>query len=183
MSIGLSPSADVPGDWDATAVHVRGGKVISGLPFYLDDTKIPFVTRWIDADYGVGQPPLPGFLHRVSDQRLIEYFNNRTLDRDSSVTLRLIRDMAGAYPDDVYLQMHRIDMEARCGDLLLARDLWAKWSETAASHPDRLLRAAAHRVYAVVERACYEHEYPHIPVIAQVLPPQETSAARGLGSG
>lgn len=185
LAVDLKPSADTPGDWDATEVQVSIGSVISALPSHLDNLQTPFVSpHWLNADYDPGQPPLQHFLHRVNDSRLVTYFNDRLEDRNTSESLQLIRDIAADHPDDVYIQMHRIDMEARCGDLLTASDLWAKWGKAAAQHPDRLLRAASHRVYAVLERAVYDREYPEIPVSAEVLPPfkdPEKFSGRGAG--
>jgi hypothetical protein len=181
LTVDLKPSTDTPGDWDATEVHVCIGSVIAGLPAYLDGLQARFTPpHWLSADFDPGQPPLLHFLHRVNDARLVPYMNSA---RGTTECLGLIRGMAADYPDDVCLQMHRIDMEARYGDLAVASDLWTQWGEAAAQHPDRLLRATSHRVHAVLERASYDHDYPEIPVSAEVLPPEEKGTDRVVGRG
>ncbi|MCB9770428.1 MAG: hypothetical protein H6752_19695 [Candidatus Omnitrophica bacterium] len=89
--------------------------------------------------------PLPCFLRRIDDERIVSYINKRLQGEFTESDLPDFRELAAEFPDDPYIQMHAMDVEANYGDVALATQLLEKWEETLRTSPDPLLREVSER--------------------------------------
>ncbi|MCA9437968.1 MAG: hypothetical protein KC978_19445, partial [Candidatus Omnitrophica bacterium] len=100
-----------------------------------------------------GQKPLPSFLHRIDDERLVEYMKKRLDASFSESDLAEFRELAAAFPKDPYIQMHAMEVESNYGDPELAEEIMEKWKETLENSPDVLFREISQRAIKAVWQA------------------------------
>ena len=191
----LVPSSTTPGDWDLV-----GGSAdvkVRQLGYSFDRMK-DRIGRWIERtvktatgrgssyeviDYSAGITPdqgrLPHFLHRVDDPRLVAYMADRRLAGAEGVSPMLLRDIAADHPNDPYIQLHHIEMEALHDNLETAEDLWAQWKPVFDKHPDPLLRDVSRRVWATLEAERFTRDCPGVAKYWEVCP---SNASRLAGT-
>ena len=169
-SFTLKPSPDIPGDWDLVDGEIRGLEIrknkMFGKEFFkdlylsssLDDLKQNFVSylpksrieKIFHYKWDSARGSLPSFLHRVDDSRIIEYYRLRQNGIINENTLQLSQDLAASHPNDHYVTLHIVEMEALKGDPLEALNLWKKWKKSHGSYPDPLLLHLAESVFHTV---------------------------------
>ena len=148
--VGLIPSSVVPGDWDA-------GEATMGLSTsYLFERCNVFIKtfskmgdilefdRWKEAAhnfsqlgqsqdqefaYADGEPVQCSFLHRVDDAEVAAYFAKRFNNERGASVLQMARDIQQRHPQDVYLALHRAELEAWHGNVKDAEEMWALWTK------------------------------------------------------
>jgi len=110
----FSPSRLQPGDWDLVAVKPESER------HHRTDTDVHLPT------------PVPSFLHLVPDERIIEHFTlcstaNKEKAENRSALLRLSRNLAESYRDDLYvraLYLFELAMNNRFRELEIELGKW-----------------------------------------------------------
>jgi hypothetical protein len=106
------------------------------------------------ATYDRSDPPLKSFFHRLDDSRIREYFALRRKGNLDQQQRNLMKAILKDQPNDPYLQLHDIEMEALLGDTDLARRLLNEWKEANREDPVDPLHQAARIVTDTVSLAC-----------------------------
>jgi hypothetical protein len=176
----LRRSTQTPGDWDL----VGGGITVKGNDAYIAATSGNWQTfstpsqgnsiwdrveNWLKR-YGMkvsttgelrtSEMPIPSFLHRVEDARLVSYCRERLKGPESYSDLEMIRAANGANTPDPCLGLHRVALEAQCGNLEESRRAWERWEAAygASAHP--FLRSTALRAYRILQTEEWRRRYP-----------------------
>jgi hypothetical protein len=166
LTMVLEPSEVVPGDWDLaemefswTRFPARSNRIVNNLFDALDalvdrikerfDRSEPEFVVKLDP----GTPRVRSFLHRVDDPRAIDYFESRKKGSVSQEEVPVFRRFLAEHPDDPYLQVHAVDLEAKYGDVAISEGLMNDWRERLETSPDLLLRENAQRAFKSVWKA------------------------------
>lgn len=169
LRVGLSPSEIDDGDWDLASGEYRlhdssffrpamappGNPkgwanlhaIFNRVKAVLEGLARRYKPELLEPDIHMAIPPafspIPSFLHRIADDRLVHYFRQRAMGRFSPDDLDEFRMISADHSDDSHLLVHAIDVEAQYGDLERARVLLAKWKSEHEAEADELLREAA----------------------------------------
>lgn len=166
----LKPSPDIPGDWDLVEGEIRGleiqkNKMFSKeffkdlyLSYSLENLKENFISylpkgcieKIFHYKWDAARGRLPSFLHQVDDSCIVEYYRLRQNGIINENTLQLARDLSASHPNDPYVTLHIVEMEALKGDPLEALKLWKKWKKLHGSYPDPILEQLAESVFHTV---------------------------------
>ena len=71
--------------------------------------------------------PTRSFLHKIDDRRVVSYFDARSEEKLLVEEVENLRSLFADDPEDPYLAVHAIDVEARFGDIDRAVGLMEKW--------------------------------------------------------
>ncbi len=151
LSLNFVPSSTLEGDWDLsggkltlyTSTSTAAKSLREQATYYI--RKI-FLT-WGEPDMVMmldetGQL-LPSYLHRIDDPRILEYFELRSEGRFDKNNLEDFRAILADHPEDLFLQLHQIDVEATYGDLVRAKSIMAVWKDRHWERADKVLRESA----------------------------------------
>ncbi|HBF33936.1 TPA: hypothetical protein DDW35_05180 [Candidatus Sumerlaeota bacterium] len=206
VNIRLRPSTAHPGDWDirsanATVTEQRVPPLKECFShaffrpkdyFEIDNWKKALVEEYFgysnewnsDASYVLGSPVQPSYLHRVDDAALPSYFQKRGQGKTDGEVLEMIRAIQARHPNDIYIALHRAEMEAVHGDVQNADKLWAQWLDQKNKVADPFLRITARRVENRIYTARLQQGHPtfslEIPALSLLTgkentPPHYTS--------
>lgn len=178
FEIRCTPGKNIAGDWDLAFAEFKEvwGEEKKGLvskKFWKDITSsssiIDFkekVSRYFEKKtmghykWDSKKNPCPSILHRVDDQRVVEYFRMRQEGKIDRKALELVRELARDHPGDPYLELHRIEMEALQADPEIASELLKKWEEAHGAFPDPLLKRMVKRVSQTISIEIARKKYP-----------------------
>jgi len=96
----LQPSSTTPGDWDLISISETVQPISNTIRSKNDLSPIK---------------PVPSFLHRIDDKRIIEYFKllpsqNKRGDSDNNPQfLKIASELHIGYPDDIFIKMLYLD--------------------------------------------------------------------------
>ncbi len=172
----LLPSEAIEGDWDLSEAHVEAiepddkmGPIDRASYAYDDDFRNIFkavwafimphteeVTKQMSADYLPSRPKIRSFLHRIDHPELLTYFEMRREEDPPEKCLEILNKIASAYPDDPFLMLHRVELEAQCGNIKTARQVKAQWESQHQAKADPLLLAAAKRTWINLEHYAWK---------------------------
>lgn len=188
LSLALEPSQTIPGDWNLTGGKMGAiGKTatISLLKssFWIDEifashnvqeafsklSRTMMSQKWEDMKLDPSKAPFPSFLHKVNDERIVDYFYKRLDKNISEETLQLIRSIAKDHPEEPYLSLHLLEMEIMVGNLETAETLWEKWVTTNRNHPDPFLLNSAREVFKSLCINRIKTNHPALPKIEKVF--------------
>jgi len=188
LELRMKPSNKIAGDWNLTwgkldsRYKFRKSNLFT-YDFWIDDFfsshnpkeafselyKI-FVSPHVELyqlDPALG--PFPSFLHKTGDERFISYFENRHRENVSENTLEMIREIAADDPNDPYISLHLIEMEAITGNLEKAERLWNKWNEANKNHPDCFLKHSSHVVFKTLCMKKLKKNHPGFPDMGAIF--------------
>ena len=117
-----------------------------------------------------GTPPFRSYLHRLDDKRIPEYFAARRDWTDPADCLDRIRALCADHPDDRFLMLHLVDLEAGQGDLERAREVYARWRGLYEKSAGPILSAVARRAWKAIRRTEWLRRYPDMPTCADRFP-------------
>jgi|GEM_PF-1978766 len=184
----LEPSKKNPGDWDLTDAQIivrEGGlRMFTYSHFweFLKDSKSPkdFFERLgkglrsreiLCFSLDTPQKPIPGFLHRIDDPRIPEYFSRRLRGEDSEAIYEMIKEIAADHETDPYLKLHLIEQEAAYGDANKAQEMWNEWEKKNSPITDAYLEEFSQRAWQHVSGACLKKNHPEIKHYSDVFKP------------
>ena len=149
-AVRMPPQAGVWGTLKATWERLRAvwGRILESSREYLDG--LPLKRQ---SDLDPGTTPVRSFLHSVDDPRLIEYFHACAQERLTPPELENFRQLYADHPDDPFLTVHAIDVEARFGNIERAATLSNDWREQLEGAADPLLRESAKIAFKSVAEA------------------------------
>ncbi|MCB9782988.1 MAG: hypothetical protein H6751_08505 [Candidatus Omnitrophica bacterium] len=160
----LQPSLTIEGDWDL----VDGGFSLydssfssnpggGGFRAWATQVIRRFVMTWGAPDLELrlkkNKSASPSYLHRVDDSRLRKYFDRETEGESNVNDLENIKAILADHPDDPYLLLHLIDLEARHGDLEKAEELMMEWRDQHWEQADPVLKDSASIAFKSVVHA------------------------------
>ncbi len=133
----LLPSSTTPGDWDLVGQYDWSG---SSKDIPAEDEISPL------------ENPIPSYLHRVDDRRVVEYFNLRADYRealgpgpapvpepDAARLFKLTSGLLESHPDDLYVRTFYLDALIRKGDHETLESRLTDWREAYATTDDQIL--------------------------------------------
>lgn len=167
------PSKTVSGDWDLVRGEIETILKTTKKPFsqklWLSESAKEFwsnLTRsfknmnYFHFVYEAKDAPLSSFLHRVDDPQLAEYYRLRINGDRSGKALQPARKLAANHPDDPFLSLHLVEMEALGGDAGKAFGLWEKWQNSHGKSSPPLLLHMAKRVSQTIDMARWKSDHP-----------------------
>jgi hypothetical protein len=197
LSLDLEPSQTIPGDWNLTKgkMGAMGKTATTSLlkgSFWTDDVfashnvqeafsklyRTIVSQKWEDVELDHAKAPFPSFLHKLNDERIIDYFHKRLDNNISEGTLQKIRSISKDNPDDPYLSLHLVEMEIMLGNLETAESLWKEWNAKNRSHPDPFLLNSSREVFKSLCMKRIKTNHPALPGIEKVFgdPPANLDA-------
>ena len=112
------------------------------------------------ADLSSSDPPFRRFLHRIDDKRLLEYARLRREGAPPGEALAELEPIADDHPDDPWIALHIIELEAESGNLEQAKAKMGQWiAAHASAAPSRLL-TTAEKARRAIERLRLRDTYP-----------------------
>jgi hypothetical protein len=177
FEITCAPGKNISEDWDLSNAELRimeftGEGILSGK-FWRDITSSDSVSDFkntVSQHFGrsalghyswdAKENPCNSILHHVDDQRIIQYFRMRQEDKVDQKTLELIRALLKDHPNDPYINLHLVEMEALQADPEIAFDLLKKWEKIHAAFPDPLLQRMRERVSQTISLEIARKKYP-----------------------
>ncbi len=175
----LLPSSTTPGDWDLVRQYHWSG-ASKDIP--AEDEISPL------------ENPIPSYLHRVDDRRVVEYFdllgdyNYRDIygpspaprpEPDVDRLMELASGLLESHPDDLYVRTFYLDALIRKGDHKTLDSRLTDWKEAYATTDDRILskvfRQADNSLHALQLSAAGRNAYDFI---VKVLGPETDLATR-----
>jgi hypothetical protein len=106
--------------------------------------------------------PVKYYLHRIDDPLLADYFKARYNGDTSLSTLQIIRKIVSNHPEDVYINLHLIELETINGNTLKAKNLLKKWKSRNKKPINSMLDQANRRVSQTVTMAIIEENHPDL---------------------
>ncbi|MBN1901826.1 hypothetical protein JW926_10940, partial [Candidatus Sumerlaeota bacterium] len=163
----LKPSLTIAGDWDLVRSEILINEIpkdrIFGKRFFEDIWHSGSIARFEETlksylekrdsqkeKRHYSEKPVPSILHRMDDPGIAEYFHARQKGLIDYKSLQVVRDIHDKFPEDPYLALHHIEMEALSGNPSESLELWEKWKECYRSHPDAYLRSLAERAFVTI---------------------------------
>jgi hypothetical protein len=171
------PSKIVPGDWDLAQGEIQTilkttKKLFSqkhrqklwlsesAKEFWSNLTQSFKDMNYFHFVYEDKDAPLTSFLRRVDDPQLEEYYRLRINGDRSEKALYLARKLAANHPDDPFLSLHLVEMEALCGDIGKAVGVWENWERSYGKLSPPLLLHMAKRVSQTIAMARWKSDHP-----------------------
>ncbi|MBN1866311.1 hypothetical protein JW916_03365 [Candidatus Sumerlaeota bacterium] len=186
LRMALDPSKSIPGDWDLVEarastkhpgifsrvfwVEVVGAGSLKDSLALMGMRIAGKMPKPVDARFDPSKPPLRSFLHRVDDPRALVYFHDRYSQDPTTQTLTTIRALAAGDPDDPYLELNRIDVEAAAGDSREAMRAMAAWAAKNPSPADPLLAESARQVRLAVYMTENRRLAPELHTLREMFP-------------
>jgi hypothetical protein len=195
LQMSLVPSSSLPQDWDLVEARAvdsapgvfqvsfwvqvfRSGSFKDGLAYVVAGVRgDPYI---LDLKLDASMPAVHSFLHRVDDPRLVEYFRNRYSEDPTTATLSLVRSLSEDHPEDPYLALHRIDVEAAAGNSIEAARLMDRWDARNAMKPEVLLAESARIARLAVAMAENRRLAPNLASIRDAFPDPGSSPPSAL---
>ena len=191
----LTPSGDAGRDWqliDArwdVPTSIRKGAKFLSRAFWSDifgssswDDFKKKLSKYrgdsIQLPLRANHDPMPYFLHRIDDPRLVTYMKVRLNRPSTTDDLALMRQLVADHPDDPWLRLHQIELESDHGDAEKAAGLLTQWQSAHGGIKDFLLQQAAGTARKHVIQAQVRREYPDLPGITEMfqLKPNQSMA-------
>ena len=193
LSMVLEPSQTAPGDWDLVdaefiwyrPLHLgtKPAKTVRDLlEVCFERLKRPFENREVELllNLDPARTRVESFLHRVDDPRLIGYFEASRAGTITGGNLAEIREFFADHSDDPYLQVHRIDFEAKHGNVETAESVMNQWRERLDRSPDVFLKETAQRAFKSVWKARGLPEGEDLRELIESLTDDDSSLARRM---
>lgn len=170
LTLVLTPSSIVKGDWDLIEAEQKifAGvrKNVASSDFWREifdsDNLSEFsenfremIGRQVAVTYGLNSsnPPLTSFLHGIHDEEIPKIYQELFKGNYTRDILSSVRELVDKHPHDPYLDLLRIELEAKCGDPEISLTLREKWETDYATHHDRILKRSRYRVWKNVANA------------------------------
>jgi hypothetical protein len=171
------PSKTVPGDWDLvkgeietvliasegflSQKHRKKIKDSGSFPEFWGNLTSSFRDlNFLHFIYESPSPPLSSFLHKVNDPELAEYYGMRIKGESPEKALQLAEKLAASLPDDPFISLHLVEMEALEGDGGKAIELWDNWMASYEKSAPPLLLHIAERTSQTVAMAGWKNDHP-----------------------
>jgi hypothetical protein len=108
----------------------------------------------------ISEFPVRSYLHKVNNPNISEYFNSRYMGKPVNYSLNLIRNITKENPDDPYLQLHLIELEALSGNLIKAEKLIKTWKSFNRDPKNKIINHSVKCVSNTVEMETLRKKFP-----------------------
>lgn len=165
----LRESQRVPGDWDLESARFKetigrpdARSVFSDLNLK-DAIKGPLLSLFMPAlfsgELSPSNGPIPSFLHRIPDNRVVELCSNQVWGKHSDRDLNLLRELTKEDPPDACLGLRRVELEARAGNFEEGEQVLQRWNAAYGASADPLLHSTAMQARRFLDASKWRKEH------------------------